>query len=128
MKQYIGNILDYNGGIVRMLDSDHTLQPHYLGGANSKGDITFLAYEPSEINKSFLESNNLRFLTREEVARFFRGENMEGEKLQKPTAPKFTEEQKLEMISFIKDSIKDREANGESCDFLYETLNRLVAE
>lgn len=96
MKKYIGNVLDYNGGIVRMLDSDMLLQPHYLGGANCQGDITYISYEEDKVNPEFLRKNNLRFLTNEEVAVFFRGENLKGEKLKKPEAPKFTEEELAE--------------------------------
>ena len=93
MKKYIGNILDFNGGIVRMLNSKGELTPHYLGGANQTGDITFLSYEENEINPEYLRKNDLRFLTQKEVAIFFRGENLKGEKLKKPEMPKFTKEQ-----------------------------------
>lgn len=96
MKKYIGNILDFNGGIVRMLNSKLELCPHVLGGANQTGDITYLSYEENDVNPQFLKKNNLRFLTEQEVAIFMRGENLKGEKLKKPEAPKFTEEQMAE--------------------------------
>ena len=85
MKKYIGNVIDFNGGIVRVLSDNRQLVPHILGGANSKKeDLVFLAYEESRINKEFLKKHNLRFLTEEEVTHFFRGENMKGEKIEAP--------------------------------------------
>ena len=125
MKKYIGNVLDFNGGVVRMLNSKGELTPHYLGGANQEGDITFLSYDVSQVNKHFLEMNNLRFLTDSEVVAFFKGENLKGEKLKKPEAPKFTRAQLLKMIEDIKGAIEDLKANGESFDFLAGTLKRL---
>nr|DAU95913.1 MAG TPA: hypothetical protein [Caudoviricetes sp.] len=85
MKKYIGNILDFNGGVVRMLSENRTLVPHFMGGANStKEDLVFVSYEESRINPEYLQKNGLKFLTDEEVAHFFRGENIKGEKLERP--------------------------------------------
>lgn len=126
MKKYIGNVSDFNGGVVRMLDSNKLLQPHYLGGANSQGDITYLSYEVSEVNPNFLKKNDLRFLTDDEVAHFFRGENMKGDKIAKPSYPKITEKDRLDMVRIVKEAIEDRESKGESVDFLYEILDKLV--
>lgn len=125
MKKYIGNVLDFNGGVVRMLNSKGELTPYYLGGANQEGDITFLSYDVSKVNKHFLAMNNLRFLTDSEVVAFFKGENLKGEKLKKPEAPKFTRAQLLEMIEETKGAIEDLKANGESFDFLVGALKRL---
>lgn len=85
MKKYIGNVIDFNGGIVRMLSDNRKLVPHVLGGANSeKEDLVFVSYEESRINPEYLRKNGLRFLTEEEVAHFFKGENMKGEKIEAP--------------------------------------------
>lgn len=128
MKYYIGSVSDYNGGTVRMLNTKNQLVPHVLGGANSKEDeLTFISYEEKSINPEFLAKNNLRFLTENEVIHFMRGENLKGEKIAKPEAPKFSAEEKQQMIDEIKETIKEKEANGESVEFLCDMLNRLVA-
>lgn len=129
MKKYIGNILNFNGGVVRMMNTKKQLIPHYLGGVNTKEDeLTFISYEESIVNPQFLKNNNLRFLTREEVIHFFRGENIKGEKIAKPEEPKITSEEKHELIRTIKEAIAEREANGERTNFLDEMLDKLVAE
>ena len=125
MKKYIGCVSDYNGGVVRMLNSKMELTPHYLGGANQEGDLTFSAYDVDLVNKEFLKKNNLRFLTDREVVAFFRGENLKGEKLKKPEAPRFTRDQLLEMIEDTKGFIEDLKEKGESFDYFLGTLDRL---
>nr|DAI34112.1 MAG TPA: hypothetical protein [Caudoviricetes sp.] len=102
MKKYIGSVSDFGGGIVRMLNNQNALIPHFKGGANcAKEDLVFVSYEETKVNKDFLAMNGIRFLTDEEVAHFFRGENMKGEKLKKPEAPKISEEEKAEMKRVI---------------------------
>lgn len=125
MKKYIGTVSDYNGGTVRMMDSEKRLQPHVLGGANSEGDITFLSYEENDINPEFLRKNNLRFLSKQEVTAFMRGENLKGEKIKKPESPKFTNEQKKEIKRTVLEAIKELEQKGESTDFLRDVLKNL---
>ena len=125
MKKYIGNILDYNGGVVRMLSTKMELVPHYLGGANHNGDLTFISYDVDLVNKDFLKKHDLRFLTDSEVATFFRGENLKGEKLKKPEAPKFTKAQLLEMIEDTKGYIEDLKSRGEPFDYMVGALKRL---
>lgn len=94
MKKYIGSVSDFGGGIVRVLNTKMQLVPHILGGANNTPDeLTFISYEETEVNPKFLEKNNVRFLTKDEIAHFMRGENMQGEKIKKPEAPKFTKEE-----------------------------------
>lgn len=107
MKHYIGSVSDFGGGIVRMLNTKNQLVPHVLGGANSKEDeLTFISYEETQVNPKFLENNNLRFLTKDEVIHFMRGENMQGEKIAKPEAPKFTKEQ-LEYYKKLMEQVAD---------------------
>ena len=123
MKKYIGNILDFNGGVVRMLSENRTLVPHFMGGVNStKEDLVFVSYEEAKVNKDFLAMNGIRFLTDEEVAHFFRGENLKGEKLKKPEAPKISEEEKAEMKKAIEETIKEYEAEGKDAKFMKEML------
>lgn len=123
MKKYIGNVIDCNGGVVRMLNNQNVLIPHYQGGLNcTKEDLFFVSYEEAEVNKDFLAMNRIRFLTDEEVAHFFRGENMKGEKLKKPEAPKISEEEKAEMKRVIEETIKEYEAEGKGAKFMKELL------
>jgi hypothetical protein len=126
MKYYIGSVSDYNGGTVRMLNTKNQLVPHVLGGANSKEDeLTFISYEEKSINPEFLAKNNLRFLTENEVIHFMRGENLKGEKIAKPEAPKFSAEFLKEMIDDVKAEILERESNGENAEYFHDLLNRL---
>ena len=86
MKRYIGNVLDFEGGIVRMLNTNMCLVSHFQGGINTReGDLVFKSYEESEVNLEALLKKGLRFLTKEEVVHFFRGEDLNGKKLEKPT-------------------------------------------
>lgn len=123
MKKYIGNVIDCNGGVVRMLNTKGALIPHCQGGLNcTKEDLVFVSYEEAKVNKDFLAMNGIRFLTDEEVAHFFRGENMKGEKLKKPEAPKISEEEKAEMKKAIEETIKEYEAEGKEAKFMKEML------
>lgn len=124
MKKYIGTVSEYTG-IVRMLNTRNALVPHYLGGANSgEEDLFFVSYEVERINKKFLEKHGLRFLTEEEVAHFFRGEDINGNPIEKPVAPKMTEQEKAEMKKLIEETIKDYEAEGKDTKFLKEMLSK----
>lgn len=123
MKKYIGNILDINGGVVRMLNTKGILIPHCNGGINTnEDDLNFISYDETKVNKDFLEKNNLRFLTKNEVATFMRGENLKGEKLKKPEAPKLTDEQKKEYRKMILEALHDLKAQGKDTRFLENAL------
>ena len=67
-----------------MLSTNMCLVPHVQGGANTKCDFVFKAYDEKDVNKEALLKKGLRFLTKEEVMHFFKGENMKGEKIEKP--------------------------------------------
>lgn len=121
MKKYIGSVSEYTGQI-RMLDTKKVVVPHVLGGANDTEAHTFISYEESSINKEFLRKHGLRFLTEEEVAHFLRGENIYGEKVKKPEAPKISEKEKSEMKTLLEETIKEYEAEGKEAKFLKELL------
>lgn len=121
MKKYIGSVSEYTGQI-RMLDTKKVVVPHVLGGANDTEDHTFISYEESSINKEFLRKHGLRFLTEEEVAHFLKGENIYGEKVKKPEAPKISEKEKSEMKTLLEETIKEYEAEGKEAKFLKELL------
>lgn len=126
MKKYIGNVVNCNGGVVRMLNTKGALIPHYQGGINTtKDDLNFISYNENQVDIQELEDNNLRFLTDKEVSAFMKGENLKGEKLKKPEAPKVTEEEKAEMKKSIKETIKEYEANGREATFLKDLLKTL---
>lgn len=126
MKKYIGSVSDFGGGIVRMLNNQNALIPHFQGGVNcTEEDLVFISYEEAKVNKNFLAMNGIRFLTDEEVAHFFRGENMKGEKIKKPEAPKFTEEQKAEMREDFEEIIKELKSKGEDYSHYERVLNNL---
>lgn len=123
MKKYIGNVIDCNGGVVRMLNTKGALIPHCKGGVNTTADdLFFIAYEENQVNLEMLKKNNLRFLTEQEVAFFMKGENLKGEKLKKPEAPKISEEEKAEMKKAIEETIKEYEAEGKDAKFMKEML------
>lgn len=121
MKKYIGSVSEYTGQI-RMLDTKKVVVPHILGGANDTEAHTFISYEESSINKEFLRKHGLRFLTEEEVAHFLKGENIYGEKVKKPEAPKISEKEKSEMKTLLEETIKEYEAEGKEAKFLKELL------
>jgi hypothetical protein len=121
MKKYIGSVSEYTGQI-RMLDTKKVVVPHILGGANDTDAHTFISYEESTINKEFLKKHGLRFLTEEEVAHFLKGENIYGEKVKKPEAPKISEKEKAEMKTLLEETIKEYEAEGKEAKFLKELL------
>lgn len=121
MKKYIGSVSEYTGQI-RMLDTKKVVVPHILGGANDTEAHTFISYEESSINKEFLRKHGLRFLTEEEVAHFLKGENIYGEKVKKPEAPKISEKEKAEMKTLLEEIIKKYEAEGKEAKFLKELL------
>ena len=121
MKKYIGSVSEYTGQI-RMLDTKKVVVPHVLGGANDTEAHTFISYEESSINKEFLRKHSLRFLTEEEVAHFLKGENIYGEKVKKPEAPKISEKEKSEMKTLLEETIKEYEAEGKEAKFLKELL------
>lgn len=121
MKKYIGSVSEYTGQI-RMLDTKKVVVPHVLGGANDTEAHTFISYEESSINKEFLRKHGLRFLTEEEVAHFLKGENIYGEKVKKPEAPKISEKEKSEMKTLLEETIKEYEAEGKEAKFLKELL------
>lgn len=72
--------------------------------------------------KEFLKKHDLRFLTKEEVAHFMNGENIYGEKVKKPEAPKVSEKEKAEMKTLLEETIKEYEAEGKEAKFLKELL------
>lgn len=121
MKKYIGSVSEYTGQI-RMLDTKKVVVPHVLGGANDTEAHTFISYEESSINKEFLRKHGLRFLTEEEVAHFLKGENIYGEKVKKPEAPKISEKEKSEMKTLLEETIKEYEAEGKEAKFLKKLL------
>lgn len=121
MKKYIGSVSEYTGQI-RMLDTKKVVVPHVLGGANDTEAHTFISYEESSINKEFLRKHGLRFLTEEEVVHFLKGENIYGEKVKKPEAPKISEKEKSEMKTLLEETIKEYEAEGKEAKFLKELL------
>lgn len=121
MKKYIGSVSEYTGQI-RMLDTKKVVVPHVLGGANDTEAHTFISYEESSINKESLRKHGLRFLTEEEVAHFLKGENIHGEKVKKPEAPKISEKEKSEIKTLLEEIIKGYEAEGKEAKFLKELL------
>ena len=125
MKKYIGSVCEYTGQI-RMLNDNNVIVPHVLGGAGDTEKHTFISYEESLVNVEVLEKEGLRFLTDKEVMHFMRGENIYGEKVKKPEAPKISEEQKKEMKTLIEETIKEYEAEGKDAKFMKEMLIKFL--
>lgn len=125
MKKYIGTVSD--NGIVRVLNNKMEVIPHIQGGANTKStdDLVFLSYEVDKVNPEFLRKNNLRFLTDEEMARFVSGENIYGEKIKKPEAPKMSDAEKQETIKFLEEQLKEAQASGKDTSTIQKLLDNM---
>lgn len=125
MKKYIGTVSD--NGIVRVLNNKMEVIPHIQGGANTKStdDLVFLSYEVDKVNPEFLRKNNLRFLTDEEMARFVSGENIYGEKIKKPEAPKMSDAEKQETIRFLEEQLKEAQASGKDTSTIQKLLDNM---
>ena len=125
MKKYIGNVSD--NGIVRVLNNKMKVIPHIQGGANTKStdDLVFISYEVSKVNPEFLRKNNLRFLTDEEVAHFMAAENIHGEKIKKPEAPKMSDAEKQETIRFLEEQLKEAQASGKDTYTIQKLLDNM---
>lgn len=125
MKKYIGTVSD--NGIVRVLNNKMEVIPHIQGGANTKStdDLVFLSYEVDKVNPEFLRKNNLRFLTDEEMARFVSGENIYGEKIKKPEAPKMSDAEKQETIRFLEEQLKEAQASGKDTSTIKKLLDNM---
>lgn len=125
MKKYIGSVSD--NGIVRVLNNKMEVIPHIQGGANTKStdDLVFLSYEVDKVNPEFLRKNNLRFLTDEEMARFVSGENIYGEKIKKPEAPKMSDAEKQETIKFLEEQLKEAQASGKDTSTIQKLLDNM---
>lgn len=125
MKKYIGTVSD--NGIVRVLNNKMEVIPHIQGGANTKStdDLVFFSYEVDKVNPEFLRKNNLRFLTDEEMARFVSGENIYGEKIKKPEAPKMSDAEKQETIKFLEEQLKEAQASGKDTSTIQKLLDNM---
>lgn len=82
MRKYIGTVTD---NVVRMMNTKYCLIPHIKGGVNSKeSDLEFESYEEGDVNIEAMLRLGMRFLSKDEVLHFVKGEDIYGNKLIAP--------------------------------------------